>query len=163
MTKHRHRIVDLLLERTRWPARPTHPQLRVCESEVLELRTGRDLTTAYLMPTHLLRPSIRVALLVVVPSGRDFGASRDARLSERSSRVPASVARRPLLVFVQPGSGRELEWDAAEHCFRRGAAVSTRAPARRPLQVSRGHRRSRPHPRGSKGAPVRAGLSISRL
>src|SRR5918999_5900615 len=45
----------------------------------------------------------------------------------RTTSIPLGP-RDSLLLIVQPGSERELKWDAGEHCFRRGPAVSTGAP-----------------------------------
>jgi hypothetical protein len=67
---------------------------------------------------------------------REFGASRDAA-HQRSSGSSAGVACRPLLRFVQGSSERRVETRGGDCRFRRRAAVSPCAPARRPTRKPR--------------------------
>src|SRR4051794_22373306 len=58
--------------------------------------------------------------------------------------MPGPASR--LLVVVQLDSAAAVGWVATDRSIRRGAAVSTCAPARRPEQAPRGRQRRRPHP-----------------
>jgi hypothetical protein len=111
-------------------------------------------------PAHnsrLLRPTIAVVRSPDKRARRSSGSGVNSRPADtsayqRSSGSPSRVAGRPLLRFVHLDSAAAVGGVATDCSIRREAAVSTRAPARRPFRLSDARPARRSQPRAEAAA-----------